>query len=344
MTAACRGTSSASSEGESHQSGAVQSGTSVPLYAPIAMPVKHCGKLLDGNTDLPGVIDFRLLHAAPGEGVPQFVRGVAMSHLGSRIEAALGTFDNECRWELIDAIVTECPDDVFDASRELLHAGDERSRVLGADILGRLVTVDQGQRMRVSRTLRSALATERDPSPVASIVAALGHVGDPATLDLVFPLVSHACAEVRLAVAFAVATLSLQPLGPQARVALIRLSRDDNSEVRDWATHALGTLSDADGPEIRAALLARADDDCHEARAEALFGLAVRRDPRAVPHLIRALQSPHVHGLEVDAAAAAGDPRLLPALWALKLSGLADGLRLRRAIDRCSSSERPPLA
>jgi HEAT repeat protein len=262
-----------------------------------------------------------------------------MSPLGSLVDAALRTHDDECRWQLIDAIVKECPDDVYDKASRLLRDPDERARTLGADALGRLVTVDQGQRVRVSRTLRWALAVERHPAPVASIVAALGHVGDPATLDLVYPLVAHASAEVRLAVAFAVATLSLQPIGPQSRTALIRLSRDPNSEVRDWATHALGTLSDADGPDVREALLARAQDDCREARAEALFGLAVRRDPRAVPHLIRALQSPHVRGLEVDAAAEAADPRLLPALWALKVSGLADNLRLHRAIDRCSATQ-----
>jgi HEAT repeat protein len=261
-----------------------------------------------------------------------------MSPIGPLVDAALRTFDDECRWQLIGAIVKECPDDVFDEAARLLRDPDERARTLGADTLGRLVTVDQGQRVRVSRTLRWALATERVPAPVASIVAALGHVGDPATLDLVFPLVAHASAEVRLAVAFAVATLSLPPIGPQSRTALIRLSGDTNSEVRDWATHALGTLSDTDGPDVREALLARADDDCHDARAEALFGLAVRRDPRAVPHLIRALQSPHVRGLEVDAAAEAADPRLLPALWALKVSGLADNLRLHRAIDRCSTA------
>jgi HEAT repeat protein len=264
-----------------------------------------------------------------------------MSHVGSRVEAALRTLDNDCRWELIDAIVRECPDDVYEAASRLLTDPGDDARTLGADILGRLVTVDQGQRVRVSRTLRTALVIERSPRAVASIVAALGHVGDPATLDLVFPLVAHASAEVRLAVAFAVATLSLQPLGPQSRVALIRLSRDANAEVRDWATHALGTLSDADGPDVRDALLARAEDQCPEARAEALFGLAVRHDPRAVPHLIRALRSPHVHGLEVDAAAEAADPRLLPALFALRVSGLADSTRVHRAIDRCSSSTRP---
>jgi hypothetical protein len=62
-----------------------------------------------------------------------------------------------------------------------------------------------------------------------------------------------------------------------------------------------------------------------------------------VPHLIRALQSPLVGGLEVDAAAATGDPRLLPALWALLQSGWADEIRLRRAIDRCSGRDVPAL-
>ena len=184
---------------------------------------------------------------------------------------------------------------------------------------------------------------ERVAAPLASIVAALGHVGDPGTLGRIFPLAEDPNPEVRLAVAFAVATISPKPLVPQARTALIHLSRDPDPEVRDWATFGLGTLSDDDGADVRAALLARADDDSHEARAEALFGLAVRRDPRAVPHLIRALQSPLVGGLEGDAAAAAADPRLLPALWALQHAGAADEVRLRRAIDRCSGRDRPAL-
>jgi hypothetical protein len=62
-----------------------------------------------------------------------------------------------------------------------------------------------------------------------------------------------------------------------------------------------------------------------------------------VPHLIRALQSPTVAGLELDAAAEAADPRLLPALWALQRANIADAVRLRRAIDRCSGQDRQPL-
>ena len=266
-----------------------------------------------------------------------------MRPLDTLIEAALGTYDDDCRWDLIGGVLRECSDDVLEVASALLVSPIERERTLGADILGRLVGVEPNSRGAVQKAIMAALAFERAAAPLASIVAALGHVGDPGTLGLVFPLADSPSAEVRLAVAFAVATISPQPLAPEARAALIGLSRDVNPEVRDWAIFGLGTLSDADGPDIRAALLARAEDDNHEARAEALFGLAVRHDPRAVPHLIRELQSPLVGGLEVDAAAAAADPRLLPALWALQQAGVADEVRVRRAIDRCSGRDRPAL-
>jgi len=266
-----------------------------------------------------------------------------MRSLDVRIEAALGTYDEDCRWDLIAGILTECPDDVLELATGLLNGELERGRTLGADILGRLVGVEPGFRDTVVGSLLTAMSIERASGPKASIVAAIGHLDDPGCLCRVFPLAEDPAAEVRLAVAFTVATISPQPLAPEARTALIGLSRDADPEVRDWATFGLGTLSYADGPDVRAALLARADDANPEARAEALFGLAVRRDPRAVPHLIRALQSPMVGVLEVDAAAAAADPRLLPALWALQQAGAADQARLRRAIDRCSGRDRPAL-
>jgi hypothetical protein len=264
-----------------------------------------------------------------------------MGPLDVRIEAALRAYDEDCRWDLIDGIVGECPDDVLEAATNLLRGESERSRTLGADILGRLVGVEPDARCVVLEALLRALDLETAAAPLASAVAALGHVGDAGALGRVFPLAVNESAEVRLAVAFAVATMSPQPPAREARAVLISLSRDANPEVRDWATFGLGTLSDADGPDVRAALLARAEDAYRETRAEALFGLAVRRDPRAVPHLIRALESLTVDGLEVDAAAAFADPRLLPALWALQRAGATDEDRLRRAIDRCSGRDRP---
>jgi HEAT repeat protein len=266
-----------------------------------------------------------------------------MRPLDVRVEAALASVDEDCRWELIGGIVGECPDDVLETAQRLLRGDTARERTLGADIAGRLVAIDAGARSAVLNGLQTALSTETDACAMASMVAALGHVGSPDALEMIVPLAGESDPGIRLAVAFALATLSPQPLGVDVRFALIRLSGDSEPEVRDWATFGLGTLSSDDGPDVRAALLARAEDPQHTTRAEALFGLAVRRDPRAVPHLIRALESPTVVGLEVDAAAEASDPRLLPALWALQRAGLADAARLRRAIDRCSGSKRQAL-
>ncbi len=266
-----------------------------------------------------------------------------MRALDVRVEAALATVDEDCRWDLIGGIVGECPDDVLEMCQRLLRDRTGRERTLGADILGRLVGVDAGARPAALAALLTALSSESDACATASMVAALGHVGSLEALNQIVPLAGNSDAGVRLAVAFAVATLSPQPLSHDVRFALIKLSGDSEPEVRDWATFGLGTLSSDDGPDVRAALLARADDPYHATRAEALFGLAVRRDPRAVPHLIRALESPTVVGLELDAAAEARDPRLLPALWALQRAGLADAVRVRRAIDRCAGQDRPVL-
>jgi HEAT repeat protein len=266
-----------------------------------------------------------------------------MRPLDVRIEAALGTYDEDCRWDLIAGVLTECPDDVLDAAKLLLAGNLERGRTLGADVLGRLVGVEPNSKQAALEALIAALTSETAPAPMASIVAALGHVGDEVSLGKILPLADDRSPAVRLAVAFAVSTISCPPLSPEVRTMLIRLSGDVDPEVRDWATFGLGTLSYDDSPAVRAALLARAEDAHHEARAEALFGLAVRRDPRAVPHLIQALRSPYVGGLEVDAAAAAADPRLLPALWALQQSGVVDQVRVRQAIDRCSGRIRQAL-
>jgi HEAT repeat protein len=266
-----------------------------------------------------------------------------MGSLDPRVDAALATLDESCRWELIAGIAQECPDDVLEMCRRLLFDESPHRRALGADVLGRLVTVDKGAGAAASDMLCEALRYDRDPGALASIVAALGHVGEAEPLEAIVGLAGSTDAGVRLAVAFAIATVSPQPLSHDARFALIKLSGDVEPEVRDWATFGLGTLTADDGPDVRAALLARTEDPLHTTRAEALFGLAVRRDPRAVPHLIRALQSPSVGGLELEAAAEAADPRLLPALWALQRAGLADAVRVRKAIDRCMGQTRPAM-
>ena len=52
--------------------------------------------------------------------------------------------------------------------------------------------------------------------------------------------------------------------------------------MRDWATFALGMLASQDTIELREALVARLEDPDPETRLEAVHGLALRGDRRAV--------------------------------------------------------------
>ncbi len=71
--------------------------------------------------------------------------------------------------------------------------------------------------------------------------------------------------------------------------ALIELSRDSHSLVRDWATFGIGQQTSLDSTEIREALLERGEDDDPVVRGEALMGLAQRQDLRVVPLIHREL-------------------------------------------------------
>lgn len=103
-----------------------------------------------------------------------------------------------------------------------------------------------------------------------------------------------------------------------AVAALIRLTRDAEPDVREQAVFALGALATVDGPAVREALADRLDDPERDVAEEAVLGLAVRRDPRAVSALAGLLdagsgeQGPRLYTLQ--AAAVLGHEALLPAL------------------------------
>jgi HEAT repeat protein len=104
---------------------------------------------------------------------------------------------------------------------------------------------------------------------------------------------------------------------------LIELSDDPESWVRDWATFGLGTMIRRDDQRVREALAARLTDTDDTTRAEAIRGLAVRHDERAIPQLLSELDQ----GTELD------DPAILEeALCALAANSPDDDLC--RHVDR----------
>ena len=61
--------------------------------------------------------------------------------------------------------------------------------------------------------------------------------------------------------------------------------------MRDWATFALGSLAPQDTPELRDALASRLEDPDPETRLEAVHGLALRGDMRAVEPALELLSA-----------------------------------------------------
>lgn len=124
-------------------------------------------------------------------------------------------------------------------------------------------------------------------------------------------------ADVRSGVVFGLTGYEI----PDAVGGLISLSSDSNEDIRDWSTFGIGRMITLDTPAIRAALYARLDDPCIEARNEAIEGLATRFDEAVLPVLIRELHD-QVSIPLLEAAIALARPELCEALVAAKTGGL----------------------
>jgi hypothetical protein len=130
-------------------------------------------------------------------------------------------------------------------------------------------------------------------------------------------------------------------MSADAIAALIALTGDTDSDVRDWATFSLGVQSRADSDAIRDAFVARLDDEEGDTRFEAVTGLARRGDPRALAEVARRLddETATIYLLDLAAAAELADPSLLPALNRLRTKWAADDdqhtIAVAYAIERC---------
>jgi HEAT repeat protein len=189
--------------------------------------------------------------------------------------------------------------EVFDTALVLFRFPEPRRRALGAEILGQLGVPLRAFPDECCDALLALLRREVDTTVLIATVFALGHLGNRRCEPDLISLRDHPDEDVRHGVAFALAGTT-----PSAAVrALLQLMDDPYAMARDWATTSIGQTVSVDGPEIRAALLRRAEDGDEITRAEALHGLARRQDERAIPDLLAELSLPREHRtLFADAA------------------------------------------
>jgi HEAT repeat protein len=215
--------------------------------------------------------------------------------------------DPDRRFEELAQVVRADPAEAAALGSRLLAESDVRRRELGADLLGQATSVDSDLGEPAVQLLFPQLEVEQDPGTIASIITALGHVGDPAAIAAVMARANHVNEDVRFAVAY---TLPILGLTSDSLATMRELTQDPDSDVRDWATFGLAQ-SDADDAATRQALFARIDDPDDDTRAEAMYGLAKRGDERVQDPLRLELEREDVGSLFVEAAALIG--KTLPA-------------------------------
>ncbi|WAL64355.1 HEAT repeat domain-containing protein [Amycolatopsis cynarae] len=233
--------------------------------------------------------------------------------------AAVSDPESDEYWGLIRRLHDRTDRAVFDVALTAARSTEIRRRLVGLDALGQIgYAADRPFRAETLAALLAEAAQAADDRLIASAVTALGHLSDPRARPGILRHAAHPSKEVRFAVAVALPGAT-DADAPDADVveALIRLTRDPDTQVRDWATFGLGTQLDADTPAVRAALTNRLDDPDGDTAGEALLGLARRHDPRALPRVLAWLDD-DPGNLIIEAAGELAAPECLPALLRLK--------------------------
>ena len=224
-------------------------------------------------------------------------------------QTLLGQYEDEDPWNAVSELRSNGSREIFEIAAQWLQNGESLKRARGAAILSQLREPTDNPkaepkwlfRAEAFALIANMLRCEDDPMVLDSGIAALGFLCDSAAIPIVASYAGHLDENVRFSVACA---LGHFPNDPEAVTWLLALTRDVDSDVRDWAVFGLGVLGDADSPEIRDALLERVTDSDEDVREEAVVGLGKRRDLRLLPVLHSLLDAPTLKLRVAEAASA----------------------------------------
>jgi hypothetical protein len=133
-------------------------------------------------------------------------------------------------------------------------------------------------------------------------------------IHIIVPLSDSESPDIRSFTAKLLANIEV----PLSIESLIKLSRDVESDVRDWATFGLAIGIKSTSNEVVNALTERLEDADDNTRAEAIMGLALRNNEAVIAKIIEELKFLTVGKLVIEAAAETGDKRLCSSLRQLK--------------------------
>jgi hypothetical protein len=229
--------------------------------------------------------------------------------------------DPDAYWELVSQLHDRDPVEVWSLISPLTTHGDARVQTLVPDVLRLLGREAQPLALETLALFGKMLALDPTPELLAAIANACVDFHDKVVVTMLVPFAKHADPSVREAVLHAIRRSGQ----PEAIAALIELSRDEEDDLREWATFALGSqLPLVDHPEIREALAARLTDRHEGTRDEAIIGLGLRADSRALGPLRSQLERGFSGAALFEAARTLASPVLRDSLMALQSKATLD--------------------
>ncbi len=213
--------------------------------------------------------------------------------------------------------------DVFKKCKGLTGSASPLERRIGIDVLSQLGGMDRPYAVETLALYLRILPKEKDPKVLESLLHAIGHNNtglENKDIDKLSTLKEHSYAVVRFGLVFALTGVDK----PVAIDTLIHLSGDKDTDIRSWATFALGEQISRNNKAIRDALWARADDQDEDTRLEAVMGLARRKDPRVHAMINRELTTGEAGTLLFDAIITLGNPDFLTELKKLQKKSAKD--------------------
>lgn len=218
-------------------------------------------------------------------------------------ETMVGDYEDEAPWEAVHALRRIGTREVFEEAAEWCRSDSPLARARGADVISQLGKTVEHPRNSFPEESYSVIVDlvqrETEPQPLASAIAALGHLDNPRGVPLIANFCSHPSSKVRYDVAFALGCFPNETLSVET---LLQLMQDTDKDVRDWSTFGLGVLGDTDSADVRDALVRRLSDSDEEVREEAMVGLGKRKDRRVLPALLPALEQPKTTSRLIEAA------------------------------------------
>lgn len=248
------------------------------------------------------------------------------------IAVALTEFDSDAAWQAIAAIHYRATWEVVERADQLSVSACPMERSVAASMIAQLGVSSRVYQQECQQILRRMLELEKDENVLDDIICAIGHQSPQDMASWLSPFVAHHDPLLRRRVTWALWHSS----NDLAIEHLLKLCRDVDPEVRDWATSGLAN-SERDTPEIREALLERVSDSDCDTRGEALCGLVRLKHPDVLAMVERELdQSEQISNFTLDAAELLAAPKLVPHLQELQAIEGNDFARFQRVIDACN--------